>query len=102
MIAIQPKFRVRDTTPREFPQLTEFVVEGLVSGTWSLCMVGDNFVARSTRDQAQALADRLERGEDISEDFKRMPVRWWDRPGLDPSRPVPTRHAATRGRDDEG
>ena len=101
MTATQPKFRVRDTTPSEFPRLTKFVVEKLVGGTWSMCIVGDNLVARTTREEAQALADQLGRGEDISEDFKRVPVRWWDRPGFDPSRPVPARRVATRGRDDE-
>ena len=100
MTAIRPKFRVRETTPREFPRLTEFIVEKLDRGTWSLCIVGDNLVARTTREAAQALADRLERGEDISEDMKRVPVRWWDRPGFDPSRPVQARRVATRSRND--
>lgn len=89
------RFRVRDTTPREFPRLTEFVVEKLVGSAWSMCIVGDNLVARKTRVEAQALADRLKRGEDISEDMKRVPVRWWDRPNFDPSRPVVAQRAAT-------
>lgn len=101
MTANRPKFRVRDTTPNEFPRLTGFVVEKFVGGTWSMCIVGGNLVARTTREEAQALADRLARGEDISEDMKRVPVRWWDRPEFDPSRPVTTRGATTRGRNGE-
>lgn len=102
MTTARQKFRIRDTTPSEFPRLTEFVVEKLVGGTWSMCFVGDNLVARRTQEQAQALADRLERGEDLSEDMKRVPVRWWDKLGFDPSRPVLARRAATHGRSDEG
>ena len=101
MTATRPKFRVRDTTPSEFPRMTEFVVEKLEGGTWSMCIVGDNLVARTTHEEAQELADKLERGEDISEDMKRVPVRWWDRPGFDPSRPVVAHRPVARGRDDE-
>lgn len=86
-----PRFRVVDYTPREFPRLTEFVVEKFVDGAWSFCIVGDNLVARKTREEAQALADRLTRGEDISDEMTRVPERWWDRPGFDPAQPVTRR-----------
>lgn len=88
MATVPTRYRVRETTPREFPRLTEFVVEKLVDGAWSLCIVGDNLVARKTREEALALADRLTRGEDITDEMTRVPERWWDRPGFDPARPV--------------
>lgn len=91
MATVPTRYRVRETTPREFPRLTEFVVEQLTGGAWSLCIVGDNLVARKTRDEAQALADRLSRGEDISDEMMRVPERWWDRPSFDPARPVTRR-----------
>lgn len=95
------RYRVRETTPREFPRLTEFVVEKLVDGTWTLCIVGDNLCARKTREEAQTLAVRLSRDEDISDEMERVPERWWDKPGFDPSRPVLARRAITHGRSDD-
>lgn len=95
-----PRFRVVDDTPREFPRLTCFTVEAFVHGAWTLHLVDYLPVTRPTREEAQALADRLERGEDISADQKRVPVRWWDMPELDPSLPVVAQPPAAYSRDD--
>lgn len=82
------RFRVIDDTPPEYPRLKCFIVEQFVHGAWALYLVDHLPVTRPTREEAQALADRLERGGDISEDQKRVPVRWYDREGWDPTRPV--------------
>ncbi len=75
-----PRFRVTDWTPDEFPNLTNFAVEELAAdGSWRLVMIDSLPVFRGSKAEAQAIADRLTRGEDVSDCQRRERPAWWDR-----------------------
>ena len=89
MTAPEPRYRVVNVTPPSYPNCPEFFVEHFRDGAWRIAVHEAMWICFADRVKAEQVAGKLERGDDISEDMNRVPVRWWDRPGFDPSRPVP-------------
>ena len=87
MTAPEPRYRVDDRTQPDHPNCPEFFVEHFRDGAWRLAIYDAMWICFADRAKAELIAGKLERGEDIAEDMKRVPVRWWDRDGYDPSRP---------------
>jgi hypothetical protein len=102
MTVFEPRYRVVDVTPPDHPNCHEFIIEHFRDGVWRIAIHEAMVICFADRIKAELVAGKLEHDEDISEEMQRVPVRWWDRPGFEPSRPVLTRRAATRGRNDEG
>jgi hypothetical protein len=93
-----PRFRVADESSPDFPRQTCFTVEEFRDGAWTYYLFDHLPVSRPTLAEAEELADRLEHGQDISEDQKRAPVRWYAREDWDPTRPVLRRSYGTASR----